>query len=56
MLSQVRILGPIEVELDGGRSARIPRGRTLSLLLYPLYFCIVNGAMALLIVQRRSIC
>jgi hypothetical protein len=25
-----------------------------SLLLYPLYFCAINGAIALLIAQRRS--
>jgi hypothetical protein len=24
-----------------------------SLLLYPLYFCVVNGALALLILRRR---
>jgi DNA-binding SARP family transcriptional activator len=29
---QFRILGPIEVELDGGRAARVPRGRARSLL------------------------
>lgn len=27
----------------------------LSLLLYPVYFCVVNGALALLIVHRRSV-
>ena len=27
---------------------------TLSLLLYPVYYCVVNGAIALLIWQRRS--
>ena len=42
MVSQVRILGPIEVELGPGQSARIPRGRTLSLL-------------ALLLVHRGAI-
>jgi DNA-binding SARP family transcriptional activator len=30
--SQFRILGPIEVEVAGGLSDRVPRGRTLSLL------------------------
>ncbi|MDP9133579.1 MAG: AAA family ATPase [Actinomycetota bacterium] len=29
---QFRILGPIEVDLEGGRPARVPRGRALSLL------------------------
>jgi DNA-binding SARP family transcriptional activator len=32
VVSQVWILGPIEVEVDDDRLARIPRGRTLSLL------------------------
>ena len=32
MDTQFRILGPIEVELDGGRSAPVPGGRPLSLL------------------------
>ena len=27
----------------------------LSLLLYPVYYCLVNGAIALLIVHRRSV-
>ena len=42
MVSQVRILGPIEVERRDGRRARVPRGRTLSLL-------------ALLLVHRGAI-
>ena len=32
MGAQVRILGPIEVELPGGRRADVPRGRTLAFL------------------------
>jgi len=40
--SQFRILGPIEVELAGGRNAGVPRGRALSLL-------------ALLLVHRGAI-
>ena len=32
MGAQVRILGPIEVELAGGRRADVPRGRTLAFL------------------------
>ena len=32
MHAQFRILGPIEVDLEAGRTARIPRGRALSLL------------------------
>jgi DNA-binding SARP family transcriptional activator len=42
MISEVRILGPIEVELGMSGSARVPRGRTLSLL-------------ALLVVNRGAI-
>ena len=42
MDSQFRILGPIEVELSGGRNAGVPRGRALSLL-------------ALLLVHRGAI-
>src|SRR3954471_23295759 len=42
MVSQVRILGPIEVELGDDGCARIPRGRTLALL-------------ALLLVHRGAI-
>src|SRR3954468_19570810 len=42
MVSQVRILGPIEVELRDDVCARIPRGRTLALL-------------ALLLVHRGAI-
>jgi DNA-binding SARP family transcriptional activator len=42
MISEVRILGPIEVELGDGGSARVPRGRALSLL-------------ALLVVNRGAI-
>src|SRR3954468_6498858 len=42
MVSQVRILGPIEVELRDEVCARIPRGRTLALL-------------ALLLVHRGAI-
>ena len=39
MHAQFRILGPVEVDLEAGRPARVPRGRALSLL-------------ALLLVQR----
>ena len=32
MAAQFRILGPIEVDVEAGRTARVPRGRPLSLL------------------------
>ena len=32
MRAQFRILGPVEVDLEAGRTARVPRGRALSLL------------------------
>ena len=35
MGAQVRILGPIEVVLPGGRRADVPRGRTLAAALRP---------------------
>jgi hypothetical protein len=40
--------------VGGGLAAAAVGALDLALLLYPLYFCLVNGAIAVLIVQRRA--
>jgi hypothetical protein len=41
--------------LSGALAAGAVGALTLSLLLYPVYFCLVNGAIAVLIHHRRSL-
>jgi hypothetical protein len=38
----------------GGLSAGAVGALDVSLLLYPVYYCLANGALALLILARRS--
>ena len=42
--------------LGGALAAGAVGALDASLLVYPLYYCMVNGAIALLIYQRRRIC
>jgi hypothetical protein len=41
--------------LSGALAAALSARRTPPLLLYPVYFCLVNGALAVLIHHRRSL-
>ena len=41
--------------LGGALAARAVGAIDVSLLLYPVYYCVINGAIALLIWERRSV-
>jgi hypothetical protein len=45
---------PVAVSLGGALAAGAAGARNASLLIYPAYYCLVNGAIALLIYQRRA--